>query len=202
MNFFSILISISIIFVSCQSDQKMQNGFVSVYQVSLDAPDAKKELEDAKVQMEEELDEARETLKEEMKDARRQIEEEMGDDSDLGTAIGSFIEGVGQLASSMTNIGESLALGGLGISLGSNILQSIRFDAEFQEDGEILIGKKSKISFRSNDLHWKIKDGKMHLWNSGEEDESAADVFTMKKKSANEWDLIGEKVIFHLIRKD
>ncbi len=184
---------------ACQSDQKLQDDFVGNYDVSIEVPDTKEEMEKAKKGMQKDLKEARENIKEDIKEARREIEEEFGEESDLGKAIGSFVEGIGHFANSMTDLGESL--GNMGIDIGTGILGNVHFSAEFQSDGEVVFGKKRGIHIRSNDLHWKIENGDMLLWNE-EEGEKKADVYKIEKISENEIDLIGEEVIFHLVKEE
>ncbi len=189
----------TLLFVACQSDEKRESEFVGTYQVTIEAPESKKELEKAKKDMKKEMEEARKELKDEMKKARREIESELGEDSDFGKAIGSFVEGMGHLANSMTDLGESL--GEMGIDLGTGILQNISFQAEFQKDGDVVFGKKRGIQFGKNDLKWKIDNGKMYLWNE-DEPEKNADPYQIERISENEIDLVGEEVIFHLVRQD
>lgn len=199
MKYFLIIFSSFLFFTACQTDQQKQEEFVGTYKVSIEAPDANQEMEKARKDMTKELADARKELKKDMDDAREEIEDEFGEDSNLGQAISSFVEGMGHLANSMTDLGESL--GEMGIELGSDILNNVRFNAEFQKDGDVIFGKKRGIRFGSDDLKWKIENGKMFLWNENKEEEDA-DAYEIKNISDSEIDLIGDDVIFHLVRQD
>lgn len=189
-------LSLVFLMIACQSDQDHQDAFSGTYEVTIETPEAEKEIRKAKKDVKRELKKARKDIKKEIREAQDDIEEEFGEDSDIGKAISSFVEGMGHLANSMTDLGESL--GELGLDLSTDILKDIRFDAEFQRDGEVVFGRKKGIRYRGDDLRWKIEDGEMHLWNEGETPEP----FRIKKISENEWDLIGEDVIFHLEKKE
>ncbi|MEZ4952592.1 MAG: hypothetical protein R2825_03315 [Saprospiraceae bacterium] len=199
MKYFLVIFSSFLFFTACQTDQQKQEEFVGTYEVSIEAPDANQEMEKARKDMKKELADARKELKKDMNDAREEIEDEFGEDSNLGKAIGSFVEGMGHLANSMTDLGESL--GEMGIELGSDILNNVRFNADFQKDGDVIFGKKRGIRFGSDDLKWKIENGKMFLWNENKEEEDA-DAYEIKNISDSEIDLIGDDVIFHLVRQD
>ncbi len=183
------------LFSSCKTDQQIQQEFSGIYEVTIEAKEASEDLAKAKKDMKKEMKKARKDMEEEFAEAQKEIEEEFGEDSNFGKAIGSFVEGMGHFAEGMTELGESL--GGLGIDLGSDILNNVRFNAEFQNDGKVAFGKKGRLRIQSDDLHWKIENGKMLLW---DEDNGEADVqsFEMKKLSDGEWDLVGEEVVFHL----
>jgi len=187
------------LFSSCMTDQQRQDNFSGTYEVAIEAQDANNELANAKKDMKKEMKKARKEVKESMADAREEIEDEFGEDSNMGKAIGSFVEGMGHLAAGMTELGESL--GEMGIDLGSNILTNVRFNAEFQNDGELVFGKKRGLRIHNDDMHWKIENGKMILWNEDSDDDEPQ-VFDMKKISDTEWDLVGEEVIFHLVKEE
>ena len=193
---FSLLI---LLFTACQTDQKIQDDFVGTYDVTIETPESNKDLEKAKKEMQKDLEEARENIRDDIQDAKKEIEAEFGEDSGLGKAIGSFVEGMGHFAESMTSLGE--AMGNLGIDIGTSVLGSVRFTAEFQSDGEVVFGKKRGINIRGDDLRWKIEHGKMVLWNR-DEGEKEATVFEIEKISDTEIDLIGEEVIFHLVKEE
>lgn len=199
MKYFLAIFSSFLFFTACQTDQQKQDEFIGTYEVSIEAPDADQEMENARKDMKKDLEEARKELKENMDDAREEIEDEFGEDSNLGKAIGSFVEGMGHLANSMTDLGESL--GEMGIDLGSDILNNVRFHAEFQKDGDVIFGKKRGIRFGSDDLKWKIENGKMYLWNESKEEQDA-DAYEIKNISVSEIDLVGEEVIFHLVKQE
>ena len=188
-----------LIFSSCLTDQQIQDSFAGEYEVSIEAPDSEKELKKAKKDLKKEMKQAKKDIDKDIKKAQQEIEEEFGEDSNFGKAISSFVEGAGHLANSMTDLGESL--GEMGIDLGNNILKNVNFRANFKNNGEIVFGRKGRINFQTNELHWKIKNGKMLLWNSDEEDETEADIFEIINISDNEVDLVGEEVTFHLIRQ-
>lgn len=199
MKYLFAIFSSLLFLTACQSDQQKQDEFVGTYEVSIEAPEADQEMEKARKDMKKDLEKARKELKKDMDEAREEIEDEFGEDSNLGKAIGSFVEGMGHLANSMTDLGESL--GEMGIDLGSDLLNNVRFNAEFQKDGDVIFGKKRGIRFGSDDLKWKIENGKMYLWKENK-DEEDADAYEIKNVSDSEIDLIGEEVIFHLVRQD
>ncbi|MEO1258354.1 MAG: hypothetical protein AAFZ15_06140 [Bacteroidota bacterium] len=198
-NFLSLSL-VSFLFFACQTDQQIQDTFAGEYEVTLESPETEKETKKAKKDMRKDIDKAKEEIRDEIDKAKKEIEKELGEDSDFGKAISSFVEGMGHLAEGMTDLGESL--GELGIDLGTNILENVRFRAEFQSDGEVVFGKRSRISFRSNDLRWKIKNGKMIMWDAEEDNEENAEVFEIVKNSKNEIDLVGEDIIFHLKKEN
>lgn len=192
------LLATLFLFPACESDQEQQTEFAGTYQVTLESPEAEMELRKAKEDMQADLDKAREDIRRDMKDARKDIESELGEDSRIGQAVGDFVEGVGEIAANMTQLGESL--GNLGIGIGSGVLRDLRFTAKFEANGKVSLGKGRGISITSNDLRWKIKDGDMYLWDE-DEGEANADRFEIKKIGENKWDLLGEEVTFHLVRE-
>ncbi len=199
MKNFLLLISIITIFSACNIDQHMQNDFVGTYEVTLEALEAKKELKKAKNEVNREMEKARQEIEKEFAEAKKGIEMELGEDSNFGQAFGSFLEGMGHFAEGMTELGESL--GEMSIDLSSDFLENVHFTAEFQNDGEVHLGKTGKVRIHANDLHWKMENGKFHLWDAdnGEDD---VQEFKMKRYSSDKWDLIGEEVIFHLRKKE
>ncbi len=193
--FFSFLF-----FTACQSDEARQEAFAGTYEVMIEAPEAQHDLENAKEEMREELDKAQDEIRDEMAEARREIEQEFGEDNSFGEALGEFVEGVGEFAADMTELGESL--GEMGIDLGSSLLRDVRFTAEFERDGDLEFGRnRGRIRFSGNDLKWKIKNGDMLIWDEDDESEEDSDIFEIKKISENEWDLVGDDVTFHLVKK-
>lgn len=185
---------------ACVTDQQIQDSFSGEYEVTIEAPEAEKEMQNAKKDMKKDLDEAKEDIRDEIKKAKKDIEKEFGEDSDFGKAISSFVEGMGHFAEGMTDLGESL--GEMGINLGAGLLKNVRFHANFQRDGEVVFGKRNKVKIENEDLRWKIKNGKLILWNEDDESEEDADEFEIVQISKNEIDLIGKDVIFHLIKKE
>ena len=200
MKNYLILIFISSTFFACKTDQQIQESFAGEYEVTIEAPGTEEEMRSAKKDMHDDIEEAKQEIRDEIEKAKQEIEIEFGEDNEFGKAISSFVDGMGHLAESMTDLGESL--GAMGIDLGTDLLSNVRFRAEFQSDGEIAIGRTNRISFRSNDLRWKIKNGKMVLWDADEENEEDAETFEIVKVSKNEIDLIGDDIIFHLIKMD
>ena len=200
MKNFLLFFSCVLLFTACVTDQQIQDSFAGEYEVTIEAPDTEKEMKKAKKDMQKDMDKAKEEIRDEIEKAKKEIEEELGEDSDFGKAISSFVEGMGHLAEGMTDLGESL--GEMGIDLGSNILKNVRFNAEFQRDGEVVFGRRNKINFRSDDLRWKIQNGKMKIWDEDEKDEEDAQEFEIVRISKNEIDLVGDDVIFHLIKED
>lgn len=193
--FFSFLF-----FTACQSDEARQKAFAGTYEVTIEAPEAERDLEKAKEEMQEEIEKAQDEIREEMAKASRDIELEFGEDNSFGKALGEFVEGVGELAAGMTELGESL--GEMGINLGSTLLRDVRFTAEFEQDGDLEFGRKrGRIRFSGDDKKWKIKNGDMLIWDADHETEEEADVFEIKKISDDEWDLVGDEVTFHLVKK-
>lgn len=185
--------------MSCQTDQQVQQEFSGTYEVAIEAKEAQKEMKKAKKEMKKEMKKAREEMEDEFENARKEIEEEFGEDSNFGKAIGSFVEGMGHLSQSMTELGESL--GELGINLGSDILENVRFSAEFEPDGTVVLGRTGKVTIHADDLRWKIDNGKLLLWDR-DNDKDEIQEFEIKKHSETEFDLIGEEVIFHLLKEE
>ncbi len=184
---------LTVLFASCQSDESIKSSFVGKYQVTLHLPEAKKDLEKAKKDIEKDISEAKKDIKEDIAQAKEDIETEMGEDNHAGKAIGNFVQGMGELAQGMAQLGENL--GKMGIDLGRGIVEGLRFKAEFKPDGHVSFGKKSKIQVGSGEGNfWEIKDGKFYLWEDGDE----KNAFEMKDLGGGNWDLVGDEVIFHL----
>ena len=183
-------------FTACQSDEAKKRDFAGNYEVTIEASDARKELKKAKKEVKKELAEAKKQIREDIAEAKKDIESDLGEDSNLGKAIGQLVEGVGKFAESMTDFATEMSH--WGIDLGADILGNIRFYAEFKNNGEVEFGKNAR-GVRINggeDLRWEIRDGKFYLWN--DDDEKDPKPYEMKKISGDEWDLVGEEVIFHL----
>lgn len=195
MKYFILSVVVLSIFTSCATDLQKQEEFSGTYEVSIEAKETQKEMEKAKKEMKKELKQARKDIDKEFENAKKEIENEFGEDSNFGKAVGSFVEGIGHLSKSMTELGESL--GELGINLGSDILENVRFNASFREDGEVVLGKTGKVTIHTDDLRWKIQNGKMLLWDR-DNDEDDVQEFEIKNISDSEIDLIGKEVIFHL----
>ena len=186
MRILTFVLFACILLSACQTDQRMQDQFAGTFEITLAAPDANsglaKEKSETKQQLKEELDRT-------------------GDDAKVKNALDSFEEEVEQrMAVSIGELKESL--GTLGITLGTSIVQIIQFEATFNKDGSILIGQKKRISFENEDLHWKIKDGDVLIWNDNVQTEEEARTFTMEKKAGDQWDLVSNKLTFHLKRKE
>lgn len=186
----------AILLLACESDETKMRDFAGIYEVTLEAPGAGKDLKKAEKKVEKELDAARDQIQKDIADAKEDLAAEFDEENKFGEAIGNFMEGMGKFAEGMTHLAESM--GKLGIGLGNGVLGNIRFYAEFNSDGSINVGKNTrKLSIASGEeLSWEIKDGKFFLLNN--EGNQAPKKFEMKKISEDEWDLVGEEVIFHL----
>ncbi len=180
-----------LLLASCQSDESKQHEFAGQYQVTLQLPEANKDLEKAKKEVEEELKKAKEEIKTEIDKAKDEIETELGEESHSGNAANHFVEGIGELAQGLAGLGEGL--GKMGIDIGQGIIDGLRFKADFKPDGSVYFGKKSRIQIGAGN-HWEIKDGKFYLWEEGDQKKE----FNMKKLGDGKWDLVSSDVIFHL----
>ncbi len=197
MKYLSVAMLI-ILFASCQSDETIKKNFAGKYEVTLHLPPAaNQEMEQVKKDMAKDISEAKKEIKEDIAQAKEDIESEMGEENHLGKAVGNFVEGMGELAQGMAGLGESL--GKMGIDLGRGIVEGLRFKAEFNPDGHVKFGKKSKIQIGSGEGNfWEIKNGTFYLW----EDEGDKNAFEMKDLGSGNWDLVGDEVIFHLEKID
>ncbi len=194
------ILFLTLFFTACQSDQDRMNEFAGNYEVTMEIPDAGDEMKKAKKDVKKEIEQAKEQIREEIAKAKDDIEAEMGEDNNFGKAISHFVEGMGKFAEGMTELAEEVSH--LGIDLGSDILGSMHFNAEFRGDGEVVFGRSSK-GLRINsgrDLRWEIRDGKFYLWNDSKDEEPKP--YEMKKISDTEWDLVGKEVIFHLQKSE
>ena len=193
-----LFVLLSVLFIySCKTDEQKQNDFAGTYEVTVEVENADDSMEEARENMKKDIDEAKEEIREEMKKAREEIKEEFGEDSNLGDAIGQFVEGMGHFAEGMTELGESL--GELGIDIGAGILHDLRFNATFEADGDVELGRRRGIRISTGDeLRWKIENGKFVLY----EEDGETNIFEIHEISDTEFDLVGEDVTFHLIRDD
>lgn len=190
MKFYSLIFMLALL-ASCQSDEKLSNDFAGRYQVTLHLPEAKKDMMDAKKEVETEMAKAQEEIDKGMDEAKKEIESELGKENDFGDAMGNFAEGMGNLAKGLAKLGEGL--GKMGIDLGEGIVDGLKFKAEFKPDGTVYFGKRSKLQI-GNGVNWEIKDGKFYLWDEGE----AKKEFIMEKTGEGIWELKSADVVFHL----
>lgn len=196
MKYFAIA-SLVLLLNACQTDASRTQDFAGRYDVTLHLKDAKKEMESAKLEVEKEMQKAQEEIKTEMAKAREDVEAELGEDSHIGKAVGSFVEGMSELAQGMTELGKSL--GKMGINLGQNIVDGLEFKANFEPDGSVQFGSRSRLGLGTKDeKFWEIKDGKFYLG----EKTGEKTPFEMKDLGNGEWELVGEDVRFHLKRAE
>jgi hypothetical protein len=187
--------------IGCQSDESKMRDFAGSYEVTIEAKDAQKEMNQVQKDVKKDIAEAKKQIREDIAQAKEDVETELGEESHLGKAIGHIVEGAGKFAESMTDFAAEMSHWGIG--LGSDILGNVRFYAEFREDGEVVFGKNARgIRINGGEkLLWEIRDGKFYLQNAGDKNKDSQP-YEMKKINDNEWDLIGEEVIFHLQRAE
>lgn len=176
----------------CQSDEARKRNFAGTYDVTIHLPEANKDLEKAKKDIEKEISQAKKDIRQDIEQTKDDLKEEFGNDNKLGDAVSNFVDGMGKFAEGMTDLGESL--GKLGVDIGNGVLEGLQFRATFHEDGDVAFGKKARIRIGSDTNRWDVVDGKFYLW----EDDTEKQVFEMKNLGNGNWDLIGENVIFHL----
>ncbi len=188
------LVLVLFMLAACQSDQSLSKGFAGQYQVTLHLPEAKKEMQEAKKDVEQEISKAQKEIDESIAEAKKEIETEIGENNHFGDAVGNFVEGMGGLAQGLAKLGEGL--GKMGIDIGQGVIDGLKFKAEFKPDGTVYFGKKSRIQI-GNGTFWEIKGGKFYLWEDGEEKKE----FVMKDLGNSNWDLVSPDIIFHLEKK-
>jgi hypothetical protein len=145
----------------------------------------------ARKDMDKDLEKKHEDTRKSVEDAKKEIAENLGEDSNFGKAMQHFVDGMGELAEGMVDM--SGKLGEMGLGLSGGILKGLKFKLEFKKDGQAVFGSKSI----GEDLRWEISDGRLYIWNLDEDDKTE---FTLKKLSADEWELINDEVVLQLSR--
>ncbi|MFQ5447422.1 MAG: hypothetical protein ACE5FF_10845 [Saprospiraceae bacterium] len=186
-----ILALVVLVFSSCLSDKMQEHQLIGKYRVTLNSPEAKQEMEKARKNLKKDIEKAQEDTRKSVENAKKEIAEKFKEDSNFGEAMQHFVDGMGKLAEGVVSLGEEV--GNLGLDLGDGFLKGLKLKLEFKEDGQAIFGSKNF----GEDLRWEIKDGRLYMWNLDEVDKTE---FTLKKLSADEWELINDEVILQLSR--
>jgi hypothetical protein len=180
-----------LVFGSCLSDKMQEHQLIGKYRVSLHSPEAQQEMDKARKDLKKDIEKAKYDAHKSVEEAKKEIAENLGEDSNLGGAMQHFADGMGKLAEGMVDLGGEL--GKMGLGLGNGILKGLKFKLEFKKDGQAIFGSKNF----GEDLRWEISDGRLYIWNL---DEDGKTEFTLKKLSADEWELINDEVVLQLDR--
>lgn len=156
------------IFASCQSDERTQESMAGHYKVTINEPESMTRVRNAIVPM-----------KEQMK----------------GESSG-YLDDQAIMAPSVTFLMRALKK--FGIDPRSQIIQIVDFDADLQPDGTIVVGRKKRIVFDNDTLHWNIHQNKFVLIKELPNNQIHTDTFEIIKSAEKEFDLDGEMFKLHL----
>ncbi len=183
-----------LLLASCQSDKQLKKNFAGTYEATIRLPQAEEDAKDFKKEMEKNIRETKDDIHQKLEETRQELDDELGDNNKLRNALRNFTDNMGNLVESLTDLGGSL--GDLGAGLKSGLLEGLHFKVTFSQDGEVIFGEKKRIRIGSDTGKWDIVDGKFYLWEDGENNRP----YEMKNLGKGKWDLVGEKVIFHIER--
>lgn len=169
MKIFGCFICLICLLASCQNDQPSLKSMAGLYKVTINEPASMTKVRNALVPM-----------KEQMK----------------GESSSGYLDDHAIMAPSVTILMRSLK--NFGIDPRSQIIQIVDFDADFQPDGTIVVGRKKRIVFENDTLHWKIHEGNFVLIKELPNNQLHTDTFEIIKSAEKEFDLDGEMFKLHL----
>jgi hypothetical protein len=107
--------------------------------------------------------------------------------AELGTDMGEVGTELGSLFANLTTSG---------IDLGENLLKNIKFEVELQADGDLKVNNQW-ITLGLNNAKWEVKDDQFILFKDNNE---AADVFLIKNRNSNGFELVKDELEIQFVK--
>lgn len=183
----ALVVLFSLVLFACQSDEAKQKEMAGTYDVKIILNEKNQEFLDSKKELKNEIAKAQDEISTEIDKAREELSKEFDEGSKMGDALDHFVSGMGKFAEAMTEFGGKM--GEFGINMGENFLENLEFEATLRDNGTIKVDKFGLRSIKS--MRWDIRDGKMYLRASEDDNEMAFDIH---RKNINTYELTNEEM--------
>lgn len=195
---------------ACQTSPDLQQELTGQWHVRISLPEdkqadldrdmkkAKKDLEDAGIDLADAKQNIRTELQEAGKEIRQSLEDEGihintstdGQSSELADGLTKMVEGLGQMVEGLDTMGV-----GLGTAITRAITENLELRVDLKADGTVGMtstSDKVDLDIDHQDTRWKVEEGKFVLY--GDEEPEIMDIVPTE----DGYDLVGKEMIFHL----